>query len=516
MNTEIGDIMERLEPDELERLLKGVDEKRPDAGRQRSLRERLAAATGVPARERGLRLPRRAWLAAAACLVLVIGMGIGGYAYAAEAKEYKEAVMFFAENGLSSEGLTRGEIKAVYRDITTESFTYGKTAEVIAHNMETNHIEGWELVVNDPDPADVKTVWKQLWERYQSEILYFCDWREARTVENGAVHVSFKEGTFTKCIGNEPIWTYTSGDMRFYYDVRLSEGVLGVGAVTTDYEFPQGGVEDDSERRYMPAISRLTDEGELVWFASWDNGCREEQISSVVENEDGSLTVISCMRDYVREEFAVCVTRLGAGGENLGSVITPVGSAAWVCDAIAFDGGYLAVLYDLDRPEQRVIRIDADGALANEYSYSEDGREYRIRSIAVYEGRIYISAYTLDSEYLYDGLNERFIAGETIPDEEYTERVKNAYTAVLLVTDGGGGEPRVFYEVKGSQAVVPLRTESGMLVWTVQTAVTAHFTPIYSSRAADMTVAVHEFLIGPDGVVSEREVGEPTMAMNWE
>ncbi|MBO7503728.1 MAG: hypothetical protein J6U38_05110, partial [Clostridia bacterium] len=68
-----------------------------------------------------------------AVLVLAVTAGViaGGFAIAAEAKEYKEAVSFFEDHGLSMEGLNRAEVKAVYRDITTNSFTYGKTAEVL-------------------------------------------------------------------------------------------------------------------------------------------------------------------------------------------------------------------------------------------------------------------------------------------------------------------------------------------------------------------------------------------------
>ena len=69
--------------------------------------------------------------AIAACFILLIAIGFGSYAFVAEAKEYNNAVQFFNDYGLSTEGLTRGEIKAVYRDITTKTFTYSKTAEVI-------------------------------------------------------------------------------------------------------------------------------------------------------------------------------------------------------------------------------------------------------------------------------------------------------------------------------------------------------------------------------------------------
>lgn len=58
-------------------------------------------------------------------MVLVLSVCFGSFAVVAEAKEYKAAVQFFNDYGMSTEGLTRGEIKEVYRDITTKSFTYG-------------------------------------------------------------------------------------------------------------------------------------------------------------------------------------------------------------------------------------------------------------------------------------------------------------------------------------------------------------------------------------------------------
>jgi hypothetical protein len=470
---------------------------------------------GAPAQKRvKFRLSMRL-LYAAAAVVLLAALGTGAYAYAAEAKEYKAAKEFFMDNGLSTEGLTRGEIKAVYRDITTESFTYDKTAEVIAHNLETNHIAGWELISNDPDPdpVDVKQIWEQLWVKYQGEIHYFCDWQDVQTVENGVVHVSMKEGSITKCIGNEPIWTYTTDNMRFYHEVMLTEDVLGVGAVTSDYEYPEDGDFDDSERRYMPAISRLTEDGKLVWFAKWDNGWPEEQISSVVENEDGSLTVISSLCDREKKEFALCVTRLSEGGENLGSVIEPMDNEVWACDAAAFDGGYLAVIYEtINNNEkinlkQSVVRIEKDGTVAGIYSYSSEGKDYTILSIAPFGGKLYISA-QLNDRIDYGALWMRNSNGEDISDEEYTELAKQSTTAFLLVTDEPGGEVRVFYEIKGAVPHDPLKVEDGKLVYSVGVVVKAHYTPIINTRTKEWTLGLIEYVFDAEGALVEtREVG---------
>ena len=83
-------------------------------------------------------------LAAAACLVLLAGCMTAVAACAAEAKEYSEAVEFFESYDLPSEGLSRNDIKAVYNDIVTNSFSNSKTPGVIANNYALNNIAGYK------------------------------------------------------------------------------------------------------------------------------------------------------------------------------------------------------------------------------------------------------------------------------------------------------------------------------------------------------------------------------------
>ncbi|MBR7092909.1 MAG: hypothetical protein IKI50_07005, partial [Clostridia bacterium] len=74
-----------------------------------------AAPAPAPAVVRPQR--RFRWGALAACLALVaVMMSSAVVVFAAEAREYNAAVAFFEENGLSVEGLSRADVKAVYRD----------------------------------------------------------------------------------------------------------------------------------------------------------------------------------------------------------------------------------------------------------------------------------------------------------------------------------------------------------------------------------------------------------------
>ncbi|MBR4308488.1 MAG: hypothetical protein IKT58_02720 [Oscillospiraceae bacterium] len=85
-------------------------------------------------------------IAVAACVLLLVAIGSGAYVYTVEAKEYRQAVRFFEDYGLSIVELTREKIKAVYRDITTEDFSCSKTSDVIINSILQKRTEGHALL----------------------------------------------------------------------------------------------------------------------------------------------------------------------------------------------------------------------------------------------------------------------------------------------------------------------------------------------------------------------------------
>ncbi len=72
----------------------------------------------------------------------------------AEAMEYRAAVRFFSENGLSSEGLTRGEMKEIYRDITADTFGEEKTAALVRKSLK-----GYRIEQEPETPEELKKAW---------------------------------------------------------------------------------------------------------------------------------------------------------------------------------------------------------------------------------------------------------------------------------------------------------------------------------------------------------------------
>ena len=91
---------------------------------------------------------------AAAALLAAAGIGAGVSACTADVREYNAALEFFSSNSLSTEGLSRSEIKEVYRDITTNSFSNSATV-----NTMNNSIPGLNLEPGEITPADINSAW---------------------------------------------------------------------------------------------------------------------------------------------------------------------------------------------------------------------------------------------------------------------------------------------------------------------------------------------------------------------
>ena len=117
----------------------------------------IDGAEVVPKRKR--LTPVKKLLITAACFVLMFSVGFGTYAYAAEAREYKKAVQFFNDYVLSTDGLTREEIKNVYRDITSNSFSDDKTIYVIATNISPDMIKDYVVPNENATPEEVENFW---------------------------------------------------------------------------------------------------------------------------------------------------------------------------------------------------------------------------------------------------------------------------------------------------------------------------------------------------------------------
>lgn len=208
----------------------------------------------------------RKWGVLAACMALVVTM-VGGI-FVAEAKEYSAAVEFFENNCLSTEGLSRSDIKAVYRDIATKQFTYGKTAKVIGPTSDYV-----EIYQPDPTTGEYVMVYPIDNSGYLIELVI-------ENHERPGTEVDFKY-YLSRYANREMVWQ-AEFDKEIDDCRSVSEGTVVWG----HSRFPS------SENVYS-WIALVDEGGNILWEHSLDHGFKNEYIVSVLKNPDGAWEILS-------------------------------------------------------------------------------------------------------------------------------------------------------------------------------------------------------------------------------
>ena len=222
--------------------------------------------------------PRRAmpafrkWGVLAACMALTVGLV--GMAFATEAREYNTAVDFFKENGLSTEGLSRADVKAVYRDITTESFTNDKTAQVLERT-----VPGWEIDQREPTPEELEALWNRnfVWNPVsKTGYSYGVGCQEKPDEELG---FDVLDRSYLECYQDGALlWTAEFPDLFVEDGVHTSAGTAVWGHNDTW----------SSEQPVHSSLARLDENGNILWQRQLDHGFEREYIAAVVDNGDRS------------------------------------------------------------------------------------------------------------------------------------------------------------------------------------------------------------------------------------
>ena len=442
-------------------------------------------------------------LVAATCLLLLLGLGFGGYAYAAEVKEYNAAVAFFAENNLSTEGLTREEIKAVYKDIITESFSYGKTGEVIKNSLTSEQIGGYEIWQGEPTPEDVENLWN-----YKNYHGWFTNtmpndvYSHRSEFDHTDIHNSHKGSYVEKHEGDSLVWSVCITDFWILEVVPVSNGVIAYG---TNYRWSSAQTE-------FAWMAKIDENGNLLWTHKMDNGFEHEYIAEILENADGSYAVIS--RGDLKH---FCLSQYASDGTRTLFNKTEIGNRG-IWNAAHFGDGYIVQLGSyMENEHARIVKVDREGNITDSFSYSSKDSDYYITDMIEFDGKVYLSAYATpklcEDERTYGGRTEIArildyvfsLENWKISDEELTPMVRDNYMAILLVCDPISGIPKTFFSVKGSLGASLEINESGQLLWKVESITSTFFSPATSSFTIGGASYVYLYTFGEDGALVSRE-----------
>lgn len=513
MKYTLDKLFEELDPNELDELIpENFDDKLPKNALKR-IEKTALQKSGIKNKKR--RFKPAILAPAAACLVLTAGLG--GYAIAAEAKEYNAAVEFFEENGLSSEGLSRADLKAVYRDITTNRFTNDKTAEVIRRS-----VPGVEILQHEPTPDELAALWNSninAWcgSHTNVDVEYRFDYK----YQPGGEYDILDKITVECVRGGETLWKtdfpalgMEREDDHIYIDncVMTSAGTAVWGH---RYHWLEATTASGVNNLCYSRIARVDDSGCKLWDREIDHGFDHEYIKAVLDNGDGTWAVI------INGDFEyLCLSQFDIDGNEISFKKTKVDRMA-ILNAARLGDGYLVqtqrVNADWDTygggsagaGRSSLVKLDHDGNVTDNFIYESEECDYYITDMTEFEGNVYLSAYAVPKQineggrheianildYVFDGKHWE------ISSEELTPMVRDNYTAVLLLCDPNGGEPKNFYSVKGSLGGA-LAVEDGQLKWNVESITSTFLSPFTSSFTIGGECLIYRYSFNATGVLA--------------
>lgn len=405
------------------------------------------------------------WSTAAACIAAFIVIGCGALVFVSEAKEYKAAVSFFEESGLSTEGLSRSDIKAVYRDITTKKFSNNKTAEVIR-----DAVLGMEIDIED--------------DRMSAEELYNI-WLENERLRNQPK----KEYSYIvggELVGHEyPLNYLDFSYIECYYDGELLwrnefKSLCINGYADSDVGVMVWGRSSPprfSDEKEYSWIATIDNSGNVIMQSHFDHGIGNEDIFTVMYNGDGTWGAIS--RANLRY---LCLTNYDCFGNELNFNKTDIGNRG-IWNAALFGDGYIVQVGSLRQNETALIyKMDRNGNITDEFSFESEDCRYYITDMIEFAGNIYLSAKCISKYGGSYGCDLQEWENDPVAyDEKVTKAIKRSRSAVLLICNPDDGNPETFYYVKESQGAQLSVNASNQLEWNVDTIMDVHFSPYTNS-----------------------------------
>jgi len=443
---------------------------------------------------------KRVTSAVAACLAVAVCAGAGGYALKAEAAEYKAAADFFEEYNLSAEGLTRSEVKKVYRDISSQSFSYSATAEVIKNSVYEGDIEGYAISAETPTPENIAEFWNSRVD--YSEI----DGERAELIVPDELgEAPFEFAVFS---GEEELWRIDLGTdylLRKWAKLDDRYVVFGRGLGVWD-SVVFACISADGQLQFVKNINLVEDDDPMDFAV--------ETIEAVFSNEEGGITILGSALDSATDGgFGKClyIINTDSSGNVISTNTADVGWLAITGVTQTQDGYLLQVADDTDDRNNTILKIDREGNPVVSIGLGEDKYIHNITDMAEVNGKLYISSYVtaeddsftlrknLTSAYGYEDMMDN--SDIDISEEELLLAVKESYTAMLLICDIEEGNVQNFYSVDGAVGARLTVSDAGDVIWDVKNIIEAEVKHYYEIYTLNTRCSVSRYLIA-NGEVS--------------
>ncbi len=417
----------------------------------------------------------------AACLALAVSIGTMSVMLPARKKTPAE---WKSEN-------VKTITETVSRNITLTRHSGDNPAEVIRLS-----VPGVEILREEPAPEDSAATWdgnqsstgiKYQWNyEYQPGAEYF-EWDK--------VIVECQRNGKTLWKTEFPTLGKNWGDDEFSVrDCIMTSAGTAVWGERTHWSV----VTEDSKSNSLDYgwLARIDDSGNKLWQRELNHGFNYEHISAVLDNGDGTWAVFSD-GDF---EY-LCLTQFDINGNELSFQKTKVDGISYL-KAVRLGDGYLVCVGGANN----IVKLNHSGNLIGNFLYESDDCDYHIMDMAEFEGNVYLSAYAVPKQTDEGGRHEianilDYVFSKenwVISSEELTPIVRENYTAVLLVCDPKGGEPKSFCSAKGALGGT-LSVEDNQLKWNEESIVSTFFSPYTNSFSIGGNCKVYGYSFDKSG-----------------
>ena len=435
-----------------------------------------------------------------ACFALIIAFALTALSAAVFAVEYNNAVKFFDENNISTEGLSKLEMVVIYRDITTRSFTYDKTGEVIQKAIYNGKIKGYDVFGGNITSFDVEGLWN--YYSYNGRKYVVSDGVTA-PYEDTEFKLSFDYDNdkrvydyyyLEKYADGEHLWTATF-PKRWISGYDHLNGFVAVYGVCME---PNLSKYDDF------FIGKVDGDGNILWQSILS--CKEkiQSIEKVFLTENGKVHV------FVRYNSTdIGFYNIDENGTCTVSHRIPIGES--ISDIERFKDGYIACASISDDDSNfSVLLFDSKGQLSKKFEYGNNDHQYIVTDMIEFGGNIYISAYSIDLKKVPDGfgikVRKKYGNNTGAVSDKYATKLWKKYcSAVLFICDPDTGVPQKFFSASGALGAELGINDNNELVWSLQKISKVEYSPQTSSFTFKVYVDIHRYAFDLDGLFIKQE-----------
>ena len=473
--------------------------------------QRVRASAPRPRRRYiGIMPHRRAWVAACLCVFVLISALTVNVA-AAENAEYRSAVEFFDENGLSTDGYTRSEIKRICKDIATQSFTYHLTPQAICASLGMGK-------VSDTVPLNADEV-KILWEKQQKLRELTTTQMQSGLLSEGEIAQNGVSFVFRVQVRYADRMEDAYTILEKYRDGTLvwSKTLEGLSVMQVQHNESQVvlvGVSAEAKSNRLLLL--LTQEGEILWkrpiYDASNILLQEDRITVIGNGGTGNDSAVDKSKLYIAsfDMQGKAISLVHEAFYHLNFEYVRYLDASYhqpsytVEKAVRVGEHYYLVLsyciysgQQIGKRQMSVARVSSDGYLEAMYEINEPMASHRITDIAVKGNTLYIGGYRLPSsndplgngllldqtEELHAVKQELLAANGSMSDRELLDMLREQYTGFVICCDTRSGEITQIKTAAGAKDATFLQDASGAPVWKYADIVDAHYEIIDCSGA---------------------------------